>query len=291
MAPEQALAHWDEVDGRTDLWALGATMFTLLSGKVVHEAQTGNEQLVQSATKPARSLATVTKLPPAYVAIVDRALQFKKEHRWPDAKSMQTAIRQLRASLAAAQAPRSSLPQMEAVHAKNSFPALDVSALQQQARAELEAQTIDAAQLAASHAELQRRAAAARQRVTDLRARIAATKSERDALDKQFKAQTETRASAAEESRKQHRAALAAFGRAVVHDVDAFGGPFAAVREEVRGLMTVADAAAKDANIHRAALVAYDKKTVTRGIAVVVALAFVALVLFFLPVILRFAAD
>ncbi len=57
MAPEQALAHWDEVDGRTDLWAVGATMFMLLSGQHVHEAQSSQEQLILSATAPARSLA------------------------------------------------------------------------------------------------------------------------------------------------------------------------------------------------------------------------------------------
>ena len=54
MAPEQARARWDEVDGRTDLWAVGATMFTLLSGRHVHEGASGNEQLILSATTPAR---------------------------------------------------------------------------------------------------------------------------------------------------------------------------------------------------------------------------------------------
>src|SRR5581483_9335323 len=46
MAPEQARARWDEVDGRTDLWAVGATMFKLLTGRVVHLAETVNEQLL-----------------------------------------------------------------------------------------------------------------------------------------------------------------------------------------------------------------------------------------------------
>ena len=59
MAPEQALAHWEEVDGRTDLWAVGATMFMLLSGQHVHEAQSSQEQLILSATAPGPSLASV----------------------------------------------------------------------------------------------------------------------------------------------------------------------------------------------------------------------------------------
>src|SRR6202020_3604804 len=75
MSPEQARARWDEVDGRTDLWAVGATMFTLLTGRHVHEGVSGNEQLILSATAPAPSLGSIEPdLPPALVALVDRAL-------------------------------------------------------------------------------------------------------------------------------------------------------------------------------------------------------------------------
>src|SRR5262249_13153068 len=35
MPPEQAQGRWELLDGRADLWALGATMFTLLTGQEV----------------------------------------------------------------------------------------------------------------------------------------------------------------------------------------------------------------------------------------------------------------
>jgi serine/threonine-protein kinase len=94
MAPEQARARWDEVDARTDLWAVGATMFKLLSGRVVHVAETLNEQLLAAMTVPAPPIATL--VPTAaipLVEIVDKALAFDRENRWQDARQMQEAVR------------------------------------------------------------------------------------------------------------------------------------------------------------------------------------------------------
>jgi serine/threonine-protein kinase len=93
MAPEQARARWEEVDARTDLWALGATMFKLLAGRSVHEAPTVNEQLLAAMTQPAPRLASMVPGVPAVVAaVVDRALEFHKKDRWPDARRMQQAV-------------------------------------------------------------------------------------------------------------------------------------------------------------------------------------------------------
>ena len=93
MAPEQALARTDEIDARTDVWSVGATMFTLLTGKAVHEAGTAHEQLIMAATKAARSIHEVEpSLPEEVRSVVDRALAFNKVARWPDARSMVQAV-------------------------------------------------------------------------------------------------------------------------------------------------------------------------------------------------------
>ena len=94
MAPEQARARWDEVDARTDLWAVGATMFKLLTGRVVHMAETINEQLLAAMTQPAPPIATLVPTAPIPVLqVVDKALAFNKDDRWVNARGMQQAIR------------------------------------------------------------------------------------------------------------------------------------------------------------------------------------------------------
>jgi serine/threonine-protein kinase len=94
MPPEQASGRWNLVDGRSDIWAVGATMFTLLTGRLVHEEQTPQLIMAASMTKPAPPLASVTRSAPnALAAIVDRALAFEVDERWPNARAMQQAVR------------------------------------------------------------------------------------------------------------------------------------------------------------------------------------------------------
>ena len=94
MAPEQALGRLDRVNHRTDIWAAGATLFTLLTGRFVHEAETVNEQLILAATKTAPPIDTVMPgLPREVASLVDKALSFEMDQRFVDARSMLAAVK------------------------------------------------------------------------------------------------------------------------------------------------------------------------------------------------------
>jgi eukaryotic-like serine/threonine-protein kinase len=87
MPPEQALGRVDEIDARSDVWAGGATLFTLLSGRFVHDADTAAEIVVRSATQPSPALASAAPhVAGALAAVVDRALAFRREDRFPGAR-------------------------------------------------------------------------------------------------------------------------------------------------------------------------------------------------------------
>jgi len=94
MPPEQALGRTREIGPASDLWAVGATLFTLISGRCVHEGETANEILVAAATQQAPSLGAVAPwVAPDVVSVVDQALAFQVARRWPSAAAMQQALR------------------------------------------------------------------------------------------------------------------------------------------------------------------------------------------------------
>jgi serine/threonine-protein kinase len=95
MAPEQASGRVSKIDATTDIWAVGATMFTLLSGALVHQGETAQHVVVLAATERARSLASVLpEAQPQLVSVVDRALTLENRRRWPSADAMREAIRE-----------------------------------------------------------------------------------------------------------------------------------------------------------------------------------------------------
>jgi serine/threonine-protein kinase len=95
MPPEQARSRWSEVDARTDLWALGATMFTALTGRYVHQAETLNELLAFAITEPAPLLESVDpSVLPSVARVINGALAYAKEQRFQDAAAMHAAVRE-----------------------------------------------------------------------------------------------------------------------------------------------------------------------------------------------------
>ncbi|WP_129579248.1 MULTISPECIES: serine/threonine-protein kinase [Sorangium] len=97
MAPEQILGR--DVDGRADLYAVGATMFTLLANRRLHDADglTEGELLIKMSTTPAPPLSTVALgVDPRVARVVDRALAFQVERRYPNAQTMLADVRAVR---------------------------------------------------------------------------------------------------------------------------------------------------------------------------------------------------
>ena len=93
MAPEQAIGHVREIDGRADLFSLGATMFHLLSGGGIHGDLLDASLLISAATQQAPALATGAG---AVDAVVNRSLAFTKAQRYPDALTMRGDVQALR---------------------------------------------------------------------------------------------------------------------------------------------------------------------------------------------------
>jgi serine/threonine-protein kinase len=94
MAPEQARGRWDELTPATDIWAVGATMFRLLSGSLVHEEETSSETMIAAATRPPRSIVTLCpELPSPIVQVIDRALELDPSARWTSAEAMLQELR------------------------------------------------------------------------------------------------------------------------------------------------------------------------------------------------------
>jgi eukaryotic-like serine/threonine-protein kinase len=106
MSPEQARGTQSELDPQADLWAVAATLFTLLSGQLVHEGESAQMLVVNLLTQPARSILTVApELPQAIADVIDHGLLFDKSQRFASAAQMRDALTRAERAVYGALAP------------------------------------------------------------------------------------------------------------------------------------------------------------------------------------------
>jgi eukaryotic-like serine/threonine-protein kinase len=92
MSPEQVLGQHDEVDARSDVYALGCILFEILTFRGLHDGR-DVMAVLESTLNPTRSLPTVgPDVAPELVAIVERATRFHKDQRFPSARMLSEAI-------------------------------------------------------------------------------------------------------------------------------------------------------------------------------------------------------
>jgi len=84
MSPEQAQGR--EVDRRTDVYALGVTLFEALTGTVPYDNDTEDGRLLAKIQEPAPMVTQVAPgIPPAFDAVLARALARDPDERFPSA--------------------------------------------------------------------------------------------------------------------------------------------------------------------------------------------------------------
>jgi serine/threonine-protein kinase len=98
MSPEQIAGK--KVDGRSDLYSLGVTLYQLLTGVLPFRGDSMAELMYKIANEDAPALLEIRKdLPPALAAVVARALVKKPDLRYQDGEEFARDLRSVAAGL------------------------------------------------------------------------------------------------------------------------------------------------------------------------------------------------
>ena len=89
MSPEQAAGDHDSIDTVSDVYALGATLYALVTGKAPFDSKNPSTILLEVATEePLPPRKVEPGIPPEVEAIVLKAMEKKKGNRYPSADQM-----------------------------------------------------------------------------------------------------------------------------------------------------------------------------------------------------------
>jgi serine/threonine protein kinase len=93
MSPEQAAGRIDEIDGRTDLFALAATGFRVRTGRRIHEGTNAVDLVRKMSTLAAPRIREITpQASEPFARVIDRALEFRREDRYETALAMRQDV-------------------------------------------------------------------------------------------------------------------------------------------------------------------------------------------------------
>ncbi|MFT3770157.1 MAG: protein kinase [Minicystis sp.] len=106
MSPEQ-MDSAKEVDARTDVWALGVTLYELVAGKTPFHATKIEELCTRVFMKPPTPLSTYRGDAPAgFEAVLFQCLEKDRDRRWPNVAALAAALAPYAAPRAAAYVER-----------------------------------------------------------------------------------------------------------------------------------------------------------------------------------------
>ncbi|BBM88072.1 serine/threonine protein kinase [Candidatus Uabimicrobium amorphum] len=95
MSPEQAQAEWEKIDTRTDIYALGAILFEMVTGKKMIDASNILEAVFKASNGkkiPFPKKGIFGSIPPELQSIIEKATAFQPQDRYQKASDMSQDI-------------------------------------------------------------------------------------------------------------------------------------------------------------------------------------------------------
>jgi eukaryotic-like serine/threonine-protein kinase len=89
MPPEQANGHIDKIDARTDIFAIGALLYFMLTG---HSPYAGNKSFEYAKKHLIQKPSSFEYIPKELLRIAMKAMSYKQDNRYQSAAEMQQAI-------------------------------------------------------------------------------------------------------------------------------------------------------------------------------------------------------